>query len=152
MKEHPSTYRVQKRFSFCYGHRLVGYDGPCNFVHGHNGLLEISFKCKVLNDLGMVVDFSDIKEGIGQWIKDNLDHSFIVWTEDTDMLDFLENQSSKFYVILENTTAENILKCIGVRVQKWLEQFIEGTGRIRVKIDYIKMWETEDNCAQIVYE
>ena len=34
-------YSVTKRIEFCYGHRLLDYDGICQHPHGHNALAEI---------------------------------------------------------------------------------------------------------------
>ena len=34
-------YSVTKRVEFCYGHRLLDYDGPCRHPHGHNAVVEI---------------------------------------------------------------------------------------------------------------
>ena len=34
----PNTmYRVTREIAFCYGHRLLNYDGKCRHLHGHNG-------------------------------------------------------------------------------------------------------------------
>ena len=35
------TFRVTVQIHFCYGHRLLDYDGACAHPHGHNGLVEI---------------------------------------------------------------------------------------------------------------
>ena len=34
-------YSVTKRIDFCYGHRLLDYDGICKHPHGHNAVAEI---------------------------------------------------------------------------------------------------------------
>ena len=34
-------YSVTKRIDFCYGHRLLEYDGVCKHPHGHNAVAEI---------------------------------------------------------------------------------------------------------------
>src|SRR5688572_28648265 len=33
-------YSVTKRIEFCYGHRLLDYDGICKHPHGHNAVAE----------------------------------------------------------------------------------------------------------------
>ena len=33
-------YKVTKRMTFCYGHRLMDYQGKCRVPHGHNGGVE----------------------------------------------------------------------------------------------------------------
>ena len=30
-------FRVTREIDFCYGHRLLNYDGKCSYLHGHNG-------------------------------------------------------------------------------------------------------------------
>ena len=37
-------YSVTKRIDFCYGHRLLDYDGICKHPHGHNAVAEISVR------------------------------------------------------------------------------------------------------------
>ena len=54
-------YRVTREIRFCYGHRLLHYDGKCRHLHGHNGRAVISVQADSLDKLGMVVDFSRIK-------------------------------------------------------------------------------------------
>ena len=37
-------YLVTKRIEFCYGHRLLDYDGVCKHPHGHNAVAEIDVR------------------------------------------------------------------------------------------------------------
>ena len=37
-------YSVTKRIDFCYGHRLLDYDGVCKHPHGHNALVEVDVR------------------------------------------------------------------------------------------------------------
>ena len=37
-------YSVTKRIDFCYGHRLLDYDGVCKHPHGHNAIAEIEVR------------------------------------------------------------------------------------------------------------
>src|SRR5207302_7072501 len=55
------AYSVTRLIGFCYGHRLLNYSGKCRYLHGHNGLLEVTVKKKGLDRLGMVMDFSEIR-------------------------------------------------------------------------------------------
>ncbi|MBI3326298.1 MAG: 6-carboxytetrahydropterin synthase, partial [Nitrospinae bacterium] len=34
-------YKITKELHFCYGHRLMDYQGQCAHPHGHNGKIEI---------------------------------------------------------------------------------------------------------------
>src|SRR5512144_2213098 len=56
-----AMYLVTKRLEFCYGHRLLDYDGVCKHPHGHNAVVEIDVRSGVLDGRNMVCDFSDIK-------------------------------------------------------------------------------------------
>ena len=50
-------YSVTKRIDFCYGHRLLDYDGVCRHPHGHNAVAEIEIRTDTLDARNMVVDF-----------------------------------------------------------------------------------------------
>ena len=57
-------YSVTKKIEFCYGHRLLDYDGICKHPHGHNAVAEIEVQSEALDRRNMVVDFSDIKRSV----------------------------------------------------------------------------------------
>jgi 6-pyruvoyltetrahydropterin/6-carboxytetrahydropterin synthase len=54
-------YSVTKKIDFCYGHRLLDYDGICKHPHGHNATAEVEVRTDTLDNRNMVCDFSDIK-------------------------------------------------------------------------------------------
>ena len=70
-------YQVTREIDFCYGHRLLNYDGKCRFLHGHNGRAVITLESPELDGLGMVTDFSEIKRVVSRWIDENLDHRIV---------------------------------------------------------------------------
>ena len=43
-------YKVTKHIDFCYGHRLLNYEGQCRYLHGHNGRVEIDIESPALDD------------------------------------------------------------------------------------------------------
>ena len=47
-------FRVTREFHFCYGHRLLNYEGKCRYLHGHNGKAVITLEAPGLDKLGMV--------------------------------------------------------------------------------------------------
>jgi len=104
-------YEVTKLIHFCYGHRLLNYEGKCRYLHGHNGQAEIVIAADELDSLGMVMDFTEIKQVVSRWIDDNLDHRMILNRSDP-VLPILEQMNEPLYVIDENPTAENIAKLI----------------------------------------
>src|SRR5438105_6002179 len=104
-------YRVTREIQFCYGHRLLHYDGKCRHLHGHNGRAVISLQADRLDPLGMVMDFTRIKEVVTAWIDDTLDHKMLLHKEDP-ALPFLRQLGEPVFVIDVNPTAEHIARLI----------------------------------------
>jgi 6-pyruvoyltetrahydropterin/6-carboxytetrahydropterin synthase len=104
-------FKVTKHIEFCYGHRLLNYDGKCRHLHGHNGRVEVDITADKLDARGMVHDFADIKKTIKNWIDETLDHRMLLHKDDP-ILPVLKERGELFYVMDENPTAENIAKLI----------------------------------------
>ncbi len=104
-------YRVTRQIDFCYGHRLLNYEGKCRYLHGHNGRAFIVIEAAQLDQRGMVMDFSDIKDVMKQWIDQNLDHRMILHREDP-AVPALEELGEPLYLLDCNPTAENIARVI----------------------------------------
>jgi 6-pyruvoyltetrahydropterin/6-carboxytetrahydropterin synthase len=104
-------YRVSREIDFCYGHRLLNYEGKCRYLHGHNGRAVITIESPRLDDRGMVLDFSDIKKVVAAWIDDNLDHRMLLHRDDP-ALPVFKQMNEPTYVLDVNPTAENIAKLI----------------------------------------
>lgn len=104
-------FRVTQEIEFCYGHRLLNYEGKCRYLHGHNGKAVIVLEGEQLDHRGMVMDFSDIKRTVAGWIDRELDHRMIL-NEADPILPHLREQHEPVKVIAENPTAENIAKLI----------------------------------------
>lgn len=106
-----NMFKVTKHIDFCYGHRLLNYDGQCRHLHGHNGRVEVDIESAKLDARGMVVDFADIKRILKSWIDETLDHRMLL--NKADPLIPALQESGELYVLLdENPTAENIAKLI----------------------------------------
>ena len=104
-------FRVTQEIEFCYGHRLLNYDGKCKYLHGHNGKAVIVLESEELDHRGMLVDFSDIKKHVAGWIDSNLDHRMIL-NEADPVAKYLQQQGEPLFLIESNPTAENIAKLI----------------------------------------
>jgi 6-pyruvoyltetrahydropterin/6-carboxytetrahydropterin synthase len=126
-------YRVTREIRFCYGHRLLDYDGKCRHLHGHNGRAVITLEAEQLDRLGMVVDFSRIKEVVSSWIDDTLDHKMLLHRDDP-VLPLLRQQGEPVYVMDVNPTAENIARVI-----------YEFTAARGFPVEAVELWET-DHC------
>ena len=104
-------FSVSREIDFCYGHRLLNYDGKCRFLHGHNGRAVITLEAEKLDARGMVLDFSEIKRVVSSWIDDQLDHRMILNLEDP-IVPVLREMGEPTHLIDANPTAENIAKLI----------------------------------------
>ncbi len=104
-------YRVSRQIDFCYGHRLLNYDGKCRYLHGHNGRAVIVIASDALDHRGMVLDFSDIKRVVSTWIDQHLDHRMILHRDDPAVT-HLQQLGEPLHLIDRNPTAENIAKLI----------------------------------------
>ncbi len=101
--------RCTKKFIFDAAHRIVGHEGKCKFLHGHRYECEVTFASKTLNEMGMVIDFGHIKEKLGTWIDDNLDHNLILAKNDIALIKQLKEGIDQSLYLMDNIpTAENI--------------------------------------------
>ncbi len=104
-------FRVTREIDFCYGHRLLDYDGKCRFLHGHNGRAVIAIEAEALDNRGMVLDFAEIKRVVSTWIDENLDHRMLLNRADP-LVSVLEDMGEPMFLLDANPTAENIAKLI----------------------------------------
>lgn len=128
-------FSVTKTIHFCYGHRLLNYQGKCRFLHGHNGRAEIELSAKRLDRLGMVEDFTKIKRAIQGWIDAELDHKMILCRKDP-AVPLLRTLKEPLYLVDENPTAENLAKLLYAQ-----------TKRMGFPVTSVRLWETGSSFA-----
>ena len=128
-------HKVVKTIDFCYGHRLLDYQGKCRHLHGHNGLLEVEIESDSLDHRGMVMDFNDLRRVVKDWVDRNLDHKMLLHKDDP-VAALLSEMGEPFYPMDDNPTAENILKHIYRQVRK------EG-----LMVSEMRLWETSSSYA-----
>src|SRR6516162_5486270 len=126
-------YRVTREIHFCYGHRLLDYDGKCRHLHGHNGRAVITLAAAGLDALGMVMDFTRLKRVVGGWIDETLDHKMLLHRDDP-VLPLLRQQGELVVVLDVNPTAENIARLI-----------FEYAAAAGFPVTEVQLWET-DTC------
>lgn len=91
----------------CCGHRVVGHEGKCKNLHGHNYRFHFSVKTPHLDSIGRTLDFTVIKEKLCEWLEQNYDHKMLIWIEDP-LLPELKKLDSSIVAVPFNPTAENI--------------------------------------------
>ena len=128
-------YRVTREILFCYGHRLLDYEGKCRHLHGHNGRAVITLAAAELDRQGMVLDFSRLKRVVGRWIDETIDHKMLLHENDP-MLPALRQQGEPVFVMKVNPTAENIARLI-----------YDYTAAQGFPVVEVQLWETENCCA-----
>jgi len=134
------SFTITRRFEFDAAHRLFGYDGPCKFIHGHRYILDVSFTSEVLDDSGMVLDFSVIGRRVGGWIKENWDHAFIYNGDDLDACEL--GRCGKGYLMVGNPTVENM-------AMELVSVFAVLFGDV-VKLSSIRLYETPDCWVDVI--
>ncbi len=109
---------------FSSAHRLRGYKGKCEAMHGHNWRVQVTISSDKLNDIGIVLDFHDLKAIVNEAIA-ALDHSFL-----NDVFPFTEI----------NPSSENIAKWIHESIKKKIKDS-------DCNISSVTVWENESSSA-----
>jgi len=112
----PGVFEVYVKTHFSAAHALKGYQGDCARLHGHNWIIEAYVRCKELDDIGIGIDFRDIKKGVKDVIE-GLDH-------------FNLNELPAFKD--ENPTSENIAKFIYKKLSKKLNSKTASVSKVKV--------------------
>jgi 6-pyruvoyltetrahydropterin/6-carboxytetrahydropterin synthase len=68
-------YKISKQFAFSASHilNMPDRDHPCARLHGHNYIVTIHLKSKLLDRLGFVKDYNEL-ESVNRFIKETFDH------------------------------------------------------------------------------
>ena len=129
-------YSVTKRIDFCYGHRLLDYDGVCKHPHGHNAVVEIHIDADQLDRRNMVADFGDIKRIVKGWIDRELDHKMIL-RKDDPLVQVLQKMGEPVYVLDSNPTAERIARLL-----------FDTSRDHGLPVSRVTVWETPTSFAE----
>lgn len=120
---HNSVVEVTKEFTFDSCHNLLEYDGDCARLHGHTYKLQVTVKGTV-NDIGMVLDFKDLKKIVKDGMLTMFDHHYL-------------NSKMTF-----NTTAENMVVYLFDLLTIALKDYD------KVEVTSVKLWETPTSFAE----
>ena len=141
--------KIVKIIQWDMGHRVMNHRSVCKGLHGHRYKAEICVEGDIVSksgasEEGMVVDFSDIKKIANLFIQEKLDHAFMVWEKDTELLDFFQKSEGHKPVIVPFTsTAENVAGYIFNELEGQFNDAF-GTG---LRLYSVKLWETPTSCA-----
>ncbi len=130
LRYHNRRVGVVKEFTFDAAHHLHAYEGKCKSLHGHTYKAILHFSGYV-NNIGIVVDFSDMKQIFKERIESKLDHQYL-----NEVLPPM------------NTTAENMI----VWIWQELEEAIKELGRDDIRIEEITLYETPTSYSYLKRE
>ncbi len=138
-------YRIAKEFTFAMAHRLSRHLENCKNIHGHNYTVIIGLKSEILNDNGMIMDFSDLKHIVNRFLEP-MDHALMVSKADEKIAKKMKEILSdlKIIIVPYEPTAENMAKDIFHHIDEALKIMWNA-----VDIDYVTVFET--NTSQATY-
>jgi 6-pyruvoyltetrahydropterin/6-carboxytetrahydropterin synthase len=113
----------------------MNHPGKCRNLHGHSVKAAITISRPDLNEQAMVIDFSDLKDSVQQFIDEVLDHNFLLHKDDP-LVPLLQQQNERFLMLDEHPTAEVLSKMI--------YQHLKQQG---LQVDQVVLWETSSACA-----
>jgi 6-pyruvoyltetrahydropterin/6-carboxytetrahydropterin synthase len=118
-------FEVMIERNFSSAHQLRGYKGKCENLHGHNYKIEIYARGRELDNIGLLVDFVELKKAADDVVR-YLDHRNI-------------NELPPFDVEL-NPSAENLARYFLERVASQIQDE-------RVQIYKVRCFETPTSVA-----
>ena len=110
------VFEIYVKTHFSAAHRLRGYPGDCARVHGHNWIIEVFVRCGRLNEIGIGIDFREIKQKVRDVVQ-ALDHSNL-------------NELPPF--THENPTSENIARFLYRELSDRLNSDDVTVSRVKV--------------------
>lgn len=125
LQYHKKRVMVSKEFTFDAAHHLHCYEGKCKNLHGHTYRVVFGIS-GYADDIGIVMDFGDIKQIWKEQIEVHLDHRYINET-----------------LPLMNTTAENMVVWIYEKMSGALPQNDQS-----LRVEFVKLYETPTSFAE----
>lgn len=140
---------ITTRLEFDAGHRIPDHKSQCRNLHGHRYAMEITLSGDIIlegntSENGMVMDFSDVKRIAKASIVDTWDHAFLVFKNDSAVVDFLNTLPNHKTVLFPTVpTAENM----AAEAFKILNrQYLDTYGN-QLKLRRVRLYETPNNWA-----
>ena len=116
----PAKYTLKILTDFASAHTLRDYPGACSRMHGHNWKVELEVEATRLNEIGIAIDFKQMKKTAND-VCDQLDHHYL-------------NELEPFTEI--NPTAENIAAYLYDEISKQINNEY-------IKVSALTLWETD---------
>ncbi|TPG70853.1 6-carboxytetrahydropterin synthase QueD [Brevibacillus laterosporus] len=130
LRYHQKRVLVSKEFTFDAAHHLHAYEGKCKNLHGHTYKVVFGISGRP-NEIGITVDFGDIKTIWKEQIEVYLDHRYLNET-----------------LPQMNTTAENMVAWIFEKMEESLAKssIYQEQG---VRVEFVRLFETPTSYAEM---
>ncbi|MGG0238844.1 6-carboxytetrahydropterin synthase QueD [Bacillus rhizoplanae] len=131
LKYHNKRVMVSKEFTFDAAHHLHCYEGKCKNLHGHTYKVIFGISGYV-NEIGLAIDFGDIKEIWKNEIEIYLDHRYLNET-----------------LPAMNTTAENMVVWIFEKMEEALTKGDRQSEYKGARVEFVRLFETPTSYAEV---
>ncbi|MCW9130545.1 6-carboxytetrahydropterin synthase QueD [Bacillus paramycoides] len=131
LKYHNKRVMVSKEFTFDAAHHLHCYEGKCKNLHGHTYKVVFGISGYV-NEIGLAIDFGDIKEIWKNEIEIYLDHRYLNET-----------------LPAMNTTAENMVVWIYEKMTEALTKDNRVNEYKGARVEFVRLFETPTSYAEV---
>ena len=141
--------QITTRLEFDAGHRIPCHKSQCRNLHGHRYSIEITLSGDIItqdnvSETGMVMDFSDVKRIARESLVEVWDHAFLVYKDDTEVLNFLNTLPNHKTVVFPTVpTAENM----AAQAFSILKSQYKDTYGNHLTLERVRLYETPNNWA-----
>ena len=143
---------ITRKLEFDAGHRISTHSSQCRHLHGHRYVIEITLSGNIISDegsvgQGMIMDFAEVKRIAKTVLIDQWDHAFLVYSEDTVVLQFLQSIPGHKTVVLNvQPTAENLaVIAFGI-----LDEAYQDIYDNYLQLEQVRLYETPNCWADVL--
>ncbi|MGM1434569.1 6-carboxytetrahydropterin synthase QueD [Bacillus cereus group sp. BceL295] len=131
LKYHNKRVMVSKEFTFDAAHHLHCYEGKCKNLHGHTYKVVFGISGYV-NEIGLAIDFGDIKE---------------IWKDEIEI--YLDHRYLNETLPAMNTTAENMVVWIYEKMAEALTKENRVNEYKGARVEFVRLFETPTSYAEV---
>ncbi len=122
----------------------------CSTPHGHNQKIEIVFNAENLDQSDIACDYVAIETALKKYIN-SMDHAILINSDSKHSVYFKTNFKRVIIFDKQDPTSETVAKMVYNHVADILKNGLDVTSETgtqytiskNIKVDYVKVWETE---------
>lgn len=153
--------QVTKLMTTETAHRLCNYAGKCAHIHGHSYRWEVTVMLESggVQENGIAVDFSELKQAMVQEIYKPYDHALVLWDQDPlhDLVSDFSKPRSSFLIASDGKTEQKIIwlpnnptaEAFAAIAANDLQQWFDDADMLEdIQIVRVRVWETADSYGE----